>query len=360
MIIGINASKAASVQKTGVENTVFQIIKHLRQIDADNIYNLYTDKPLPEDLISKNFIEKLIPQKRLWHRFRLPLALFRDKPDSYLEMSGGAPSLVPSKNYIMIHDLAFRYFPEAYTKKELILQESTIQSAIHRSAKIIVTLQANKADLQKFYDVDGNNIVVVPLALDKESFRKINDPINPLKLNEPFFISVGRLEKRKNTISSIKAFNKLRDSQKGKIYKLVLVGKQGFGYEEIKKEIDASKYTNDIIEAGYLSNQDIVSLFSLAKALIYPSFYEGFGLPILEAFNCELPVITSDAPPLVEVAGNAALVSKPEDYDGIAAHMESLINDHKLRGDCIKKGKERAESFDWKKTAQEIKNILTK
>lgn len=357
MIIGIDASKASSESKTGVENTIYQIILNLQKIDDKNTYYLYTDKPFKKGFIfNSNFIEKLIPMKRLWHSLRLPLALLRDKPDAFFEGSNRVPTFAPKNTTILIHDFAFKYFPSAYSKFSLIEQENSIKSALSHKAKIMVTLKANKNDLINLYH-PTNKIEVIPLGFDAKPFNDLNVKRNISQQDKPYFIYVGRLEKRKNVHGIIKAFEIFKENSKNDI-ELILVGKKGFGYEEIKQAIDDSKFSKFIVEKGYIEDSELISLLINSKGLIYPSLYEGFGFPVLEGFSAGVPVIISDTPTLKEVASNCAIVVNPEKPIDIANKLEYILKDKSEVKSLIKKGKERVKDFVWQKTANELLKLI--
>lgn len=360
MIIGIDASSAAKEKKTGIDNTAYQIILNLQKIDKINTYYLYSNKSLPKEITkSTNFVEKLIPMNRLWHKFRLPLALFKDKPDVFLELTNGIPSLAPKNSFVLIHDLAFKYFPDAYSKSELLMQEYALSSSIKDAKKLIVTTEATKKDLSKFCNTDPKQVEVVPLSYDSNTFRLLSKLVNPLKFKNPFFLYVGRLEKRKNILNIIKAFNMFRDRASSD-YKLVLIGSKGFGYAEIENEIALSKYKDDILETGFIDNNKLVNLMNLASCLLYPSLYEGFGLPVLESFACGTPVIISNIETLKEVSGDGALIVNQNSPADISSKMLSLVDDKKMRNTLIKSGKKRLKEFDWLSTARNVHNIITK
>jgi len=357
MLIGIDASKTAIKEKTGIDNTAYQIIFNLEKIDQKNTYYLYSNKPINSQLKQRdNFQEKLIPFPKFWNRLRLPLALLRDKPEKFLQLTNVIPSFAPPKTAVLIHDLAFKFFPEAYSSFELILQETAIKSAIEKAELIIFSCNANKKDFLKYYQFPENKIRIVPLAYDDATFKKKGDDKNILT-DSSYFIFVGRLEKRKNLIQIIEAFGNFKDKTKSN-YKLMLVGKKGYGYDEIENKIKNSKHKKDIVITGYLSNEKLADLYRMACGLIYPSLYEGFGLPILEAMACGIPVITSDIPTLKEISGDAALLVDPQNTKSIVEEMEKIAFDKKKRLELISKGLERIKYFSWAKTANQIYKVL--
>lgn len=358
MIIGIDASKITKKEKTGIDNTAYQIISNLIKIDFKNKYYLYTRESLESKIKNNvNVIEKLIPFPKFWTRFRLPLALFRDKPDAFLALTSGMPAMSPKKSIILIHDLAFKYFPEAYSKIEQMQQEMAIQTAISRASTIVVTSEANKKDFLAFYSFPEKQIRVVPLAYDKAAFKKIEFK-DVMGIKGKYFLFVGRLEARKNVVNIVKAFQEFKNGT-GSGHKLVLAGKPGYEYEKVVKQIESDKKVkNDIVMPGFINAENLPDLYAGAEALIYSSLYEGFGIPILEAFAVGTPVITSDVSTIKEVAADAAILVDPKNTSEIATAMESIITNSKLRNDLVQKGLKRSGQFDWFLTAEKFKKIL--
>lgn len=354
MIIGIDASKTSVKEKTGIDNTAYQIILHLEKLDKKNTYYLYSNEPIDNTLLGfENFREKTIPFPRFWNKFRLPLALLRDKPDKFLQLTNNIPSLAPKQTAVFIHDLAFKLFPEAYSAYEKILQESAIRTAFNKAEIIIFSSQSNKADFLKCYKFPENRIRIIPLAYDNTIYRRLSNPKNPLKINSPYFIFVGRLEKRKNIMKLIEAFDQFKSKSKTN-HKLVLVGKKGFGFDEIMNKVKTSKNIKDIALTGFITDEELANLYSLSEALVFPSLYEGFGLPILEAMACGTPVITSNLPTLKEVADDTAILINPLDVNDIANAMEKIAFDKNYKQKLIHKGLDRVKQFSWEKTTKQI------
>jgi glycosyltransferase involved in cell wall biosynthesis len=357
MIIGIDASKAANENKTGVDNVVYQLILNLKKIDKKNNYFLYTNKKLSPELLSDKFIEKLIPFPKFWNKFRLPLALIKDKPDKFLELSYALPPHAPEKSVLLVHDLAFKFFPEAYSKYELMLLESAIEAGVKRAKKIILTGEQNKKDFLKFYKISNEKLSVVKLGYNIESNILVSDARNKLSISQPYFLFVGRIEKRKNVLNIVKAFETYKASSK-KETKLVLAGSDGFGAAEIKKYINLSEYSKDIILPGYIKKEELSPLYSKSLAVVYPSLYEGFGFPILEAFAFGVPVLTSDIPVLHETGGDGALYANPKNPEDIAKKLLEISTDEKLRKELILNGKKQLKLFSWENTAKQVHEIL--
>jgi glycosyltransferase involved in cell wall biosynthesis len=327
----------------------------LTKIDKINKYYLYTNKPLdPILLANSNFTEKLIPFPRFWNRFRLPLALLQDKPDIFIELTSSIPPLSPKNTITLVHDLAFKYFPEAYSKYELLLQENAINIARTKAAIIVFTSESNRKDFIKFYGKPKTNTAVIPLAFNND---KVDASQESTKKDYPYFLSVGRIEKRKNTDNIVKAFELFKDNNPTN-HKLILVGKNGFDYSKTETAILNSKHKNDIIKKGYVEEKELPLLYKNAEALLYPSLYEGFGLPAMEAMSHGTPVITSNVPTIREVVKDAALLVDPQNVDDIVKAMKNIVFEKELRKSLVLKGFQISKEYSWDKTAGEFYKLI--
>lgn len=354
MIIGIDASKAAAVTKTGVENYVYQLLLHLKKIDGKNTYYLFTNKSLPQELVGGNFIQKILPGKFLWNKIFLPIGILKNQPEIFFAPAYNLPAFTPPKSAATFHDLAWIKFPKSYSLSQHINQRLYMRSL--NRAKVVFTVSRSAAeDLKRYFGTPKFKIITIPIA--GNSFNNLLEPKDVLNLKKtPYFLSVGRLEERKNTYNTVKAFEILRGRGVGA--KLVLAGKPGYGYEKIAEAIKNSQYKSDIIRPGYLPQEHMNDLFSGATAIVYPSLYEGFGLTAHEAMLAGTPVITSNVSSLPEVVGDAGLLIDPTKPEEIADAMEKVIKDRSLRDDLVKKGLSQAKRFSWEKTALETLNAL--
>jgi len=359
MIIGIDASKAAVKERTGIENYVYQLILNLKALDRDHIYFLYTNAPLPTELVnSVNFVEKLIPFTYAWNSFFLPLSVYKNPCDVYLQPTDRIPWSAPKKSIGVIHDLAWKYFPNAYNAKNKYFQIKAIKSLAKKDIKTICVSRSTENDLIKFYPVFKKKTKVISLGYDNAIFHQIAKPKNILKLKEKFILFTGRLEERKNLVRLIRAFVILKNEYKI-THKLVLAGSPGYNFDLIKQEIRKSgNFANDIIIPGHIGHDQLPDILSAADVFAFPTLYEGFGLPIIEAMACGAPVLTSGASSMPEVAGKAALFCNPLDENDIAKKLYKLISDEKLRKQLTVSGLNQAAKFSWQKTAEETLTLL--
>ena len=357
MKIGIDAFLLSVKNKTGVENIAFQVVKNIGEIDRENQYYLYTRSNINDIDFPENFYYRYISVPFSYYNIGLPLALIKDKPEKYLGF-GLLPYFRPKKSVSFIYDLAFKYFPETYSGSELVFQNNLLRNILKKAMRVVVPTNSTKNDIIKYFPKFEEKIRVVPLAFNSDIYYKIQNPRDVLGIGSPYILSIGRLEKRKNLLNLTKAFLKFKEKFKTS-HKLVLVGKKGYGYNELEAFIHKHEILkNSVIIPGYIKDEDISHLYAKADLFAYPSLYEGFGLPIIEAMACGTPVLTSKVAATSEVAGNAAYLVEPNDYNEIYEGLNQIINNNSLRQSLIRKSEERIKEFSWRKTAEKVLQIL--
>lgn len=359
MRIGIDASRAVRERPTGTELYSARLIQHLAKIDTKNTYYLYTPTAPPSFLrdLPANFHWKIIPFPRLWSHVRLSLALWLDKPDVVFIPAHVIPLYVPGSVIVTIHDLAFDTFPEAYDFLERWYQRFAVKRAVRKAVSIITPSQATKRDIIRLYGAKPNAIRAIPHGVDDTSKESADIPSIVKKLR-PFFLVIGRLEKRKNVTRIIEAFGRLKKADPSLGTKLVLIGKPGYGYHDITtaKQALPVKIAADIIELGYV--EAIEPYMKAADTFLYPSLYEGFGLPLLEAMMAGTPIITSNISSMPEVVDDAAILVNPESIDELCEAMKILSTSDLSGKQISRRGRERVKEFTWKKTATETLKVL--
>jgi glycosyltransferase involved in cell wall biosynthesis len=262
-----------------------------------------------------------------------------------------------AKKIMTIHDLTFLKYP-FYSNKIVKTYTERIRNCLTYTDLIITFSENTKQDIIKFFSVNPDKIKITSEAsryhnnyLNSEIIENLKNNVN-YNFNLPYILFVSTIEPRKNINNLVKAFNLLK-KQNQIPHQLVLIGQKGWNYENIFQEIECSKFKSEIHYLGYLNDELVALFYTLADVFVYPSFYEGFGLPVLEAMTLGSPVVTSNASSLPEVAGDAAIYINPEDYQSIAQGIYSIINDRNLRDNLINKGKNRANLYSWKRVAEE-------
>lgn len=370
MLIGIDASRAVKKFKTGTEYYSEQIIYHLSLIDKTNDYILYApNMPTDEVLLKlpKNFTWKIMPFPRFWSQIRLSweLKFGKPKPDVVFEPAHTIPIWHHKKTVATLHDLGFKYYPELYTPFERVYHNWCMDFSANRAKQIITPSEYTKKDLIKIYRLNPEKITVIYHGYNKKLYndKKSDLPTSELRhlSSEPYIFFIGRIEEKKNIKGMIEAFRILRKNNQIK-HKLILAGKPGYNYDDIKTQINnlPENIKKDVIELGYVPEKDVAGLIKNADIFFFPSFFEGFGLPIIEAMACGVPVVASDATSISEIAKDCALLISPEKPSEMAKALEKIILDRKLHSLYTKKGLERAKEFLWEKAAQETLSVLEK
>ncbi len=380
-VIGIDASRSNVAQKTGTEYYSQEIIKNLvkmtqsrhpersdRDIERgrkskDLLFRLYSKTPLSYLSKSDNAENKVMPFPKLWSQIRLSWELIQNKPDVLFEPAHTIPIFHPKKIVTTLHDVGFRYFPELYTPLERFYHNWSMSFAVKHATEIIAISEATKKDLIKFYNADPKKITVIYHGFDKEKFTaKKGEAPEPIKKLGEYIYFIGRLEAKKNIKTLIKAFGILRSEHPDLSTKLVLAGRPGYLYEEIegeKNKLDEN-IRKDIIEPGYIPDEIMADYLRFAKVFAFPSKFEGFGMPLVEAMACEIPIVASDCTSIPEITGKAALLHKTEDEKELAEMLYTALTDEKVRGELITNGKKRLELFDWEDAAKRTLGVIEK
>ena len=367
MIVGIDGSRAFLRQRTGIEEYSYQVIKNLRQeLEGHDVF-LYVRKNQAVDFeLPENWIIKKIGWPRLWTQIGLAFEIFLHPIDVLFVPAHTAPWIHPKKTVVTMHGLEYEMMPKAYSMWERFYMRASIKSSCRWAQKIISVSENTKRDLMRLYQVPEEKILVVYEGYDSNfqfsifNFQTIsNEQISNYKNYSPYFLFIGRLEGRKNILGIIETFEILKEKY-GLPHKLLLAGKGGYGYDRIKIQISKSKFQKDIVELGFVKDEEKFELIAGAEVFLFPTFYEGFGIPVLEAQSVGVPVVVSNISSLPEVAGDSALLVDPEKPEEIAESAYGLISDKTLRDDIIKKGYANVARFSWEKCAHEIAGILTK
>lgn len=369
MKIGINARMFVKSQHTGIARSVLEILKVWAEENEENEYYLFSNEnielgiKLPSNwhiVVQKYVINKGI----LWDEFELPKMLKKYKVDVFWGTNFSLPPKVKDiKYYVTIYDLAAFKIKGITEKNNLIKLQLNAKRACKRADKIIAISNATAEDIHNIFKVSRSKIAVSycgGLSLEEKKRNiDINKVDDRLKFSENYFLFVGTIEPRKNIITIIKAFE-YYIKQTNSDMKLVLAGKIGWLCEDVLKAAKESKYSDRILMPGFISDNDRVYLYANACAFIFPSLYEGFGIPILEAFEYNLPVITSRISSMPEVGGEAALyIDEPYDYKGLESLMEKVGSSTEVeKADLIQKIKKQKSKFSWNKNAEEIMRLF--
>lgn len=261
----------------------------------------------------------------------------------------------------IIHDISFEHFKDIFTKKVYMMQKALIPYAAKKSNRILTCSNYSKDDIADKYNINSNKIVLTYCAVSDE-FKRLNLSENEIldirekfKLPDKFILSVGNLQPRKNIKRLLEAFVKLK-KEKDFDLKLVIVGKRAWMYDDIFSILKDNHLESEVILTDYVTNEELVKLYNLSQIFVYPSFFEGFGLPVLEAMSCGTPVATSNVSSLPEVVGDAGVMFDPFNVEEIAEAIWKLCSSLELRNKCISLGLKQCDKFSWKESSDIIYN----
>ncbi len=362
--IGIDGSRSFILNRTGTENYAFQLLKAISQIDQVNQYiiylrpgNQYDPKEWPS-----NFEFKMLKYPFLWTQLGLSLQTWIEKLDLLFVPSHTLPLFRPAslKTVMTIHDLGAEYLPLTHQLKQRLYLKFITNIQMRSATKLIAVSQSTKSDLIKIAKCSPRQIEVIYEGVDQTSPELIKKDILVNLLSDldivykRYFLFVGTVQPRKNIGRLIKAFDKLLKDhpQKYHDYKLVIAGGRGWLSEEIYSLPQELKIESQVKFLGRVSDQLLASLYQGAIALTFPSLFEGFGLPVLEAYRYQLPVVTSKQSSLPEVAGEGAILVDPYDINAIAQGMHQ-VTDIKSSQQLISAGQHQLKQFSWHKAAIE-------
>lgn len=377
-MIGIDASRAFLAKRTGIEEYSYQIIKHLRNELAKEQVVLYVRKQSAVSYrqsaseidfeLPENWRVKELWGPRLWTQGGLALEMWLHPPDVLFVPAHTVPWIHPRETVVTVHGLEYELCPEAYSRWERIYMRWSIKHSCRWASKVIAVSENTKRDLMRLYNVPEEKIRVVYEGIPNFQFSIFNFQ-SKFQISKPYFLFIGRIEARKNVARMIEAFDAFK-KKCGTDHVLALAGKPGFGYEKIVNCKLNIEHSPDVLELGYVSEEEKWELLRNAEGFLFPSLYEGFGLPILEAQSVGVPVLTSITSSLPEVAGGPArnasrsdagggVFVNPESVEDIALGIEKLALDRGFRSAIIEGGRKNVDRFSWEKCAREIAEMLT-
>lgn len=381
MNIGIDIN-CLLFDQSGFGHYTTHLVKNLLILDKKNHYFLYANfirksrqrRQMIDDLVAqtkaKNVTVRVLPLPAHWKEILIGTPypytnLIKDPLDLYFAPHfAGIPKNGFPKMVVTIHDLVFMKFPEHRgALSDFYLKRTKI--AIEKSQQIIADSLSTKKDLIDLLGVSSNKIKVVSLGVD-HLFKKINNQKEIvlrtqkyIDLGQKYILAVGNLEPRKNLSVIVKAFS-LLPLKLQQQYKIVFVGGKGWNNSRLQQTIHDHNLSSKVIFTGFVKDEDLPYIYNRASVFIYPSLYEGFGLPPLEAMACGTPVICSNTSSLPEVVGRAGLLINPQDETEIAQAMKKILNSPLLAQKLSAKGQKQAEKFSWAKTARETLAVFHK
>jgi glycosyltransferase involved in cell wall biosynthesis len=353
--IAIDASRCTVARITGTENYAIRLICALIRLNTSHHLTLYfRDQPRSDLFPTSPLVEqRVIPFRRIWTHIRFAAALWRDKPDVTLVPAHTLPFFFPGCAIATVHDLGFKTFPQAHPMSQRLYLDWTTRYSAHRADIILADSQATADDLHTFYGTSPAKIRVVYPGVDKPIVSDIEAMRRKHKLPKRYFLFIGTLQPRKNIARLVQAYALWRKQHLNESTALVLAGGQGWLYDP-----NWTSGVEGIHLTGYIDDADKGALYAGALALIFPSLYEGFGFPVLEAMSCGTPAIASNTSSLPELVGDAGLLIDPLNIEAIAAAMSRLSENETLRQTYRHRGYQQVEKFTWETAASQLLNAL--
>ena len=360
MRVGLDARTLASDVKSGVEYYVTNLVQAFSRLDGAPEIIAYVDRPISDPIIaaaasSGTVQTRIIRARHGWLRAALPWRLWRDRVELVHLPSTIIPPILPCPAVVTVHDLAWVRYPETYGREDLMMQGFAVLRAANRAARIIVVSESTAQDLRKRYPTAEGKTTVVPLAASGR-YSPDGPGLSPTafpgaeRLGKGYVLYTGGLQPRKNLLRLLAAYAKLRSEEPAP--PLVLAGALSPHAEELKAASRKLGIERHVTFPGYVPDDQLPSLYRSATVFVYPSLYEGFGLPVLEAMASGVPVVTANTSSMPEVADEAAILVDPESVDRLAWAISLLLTDRELRATMVRRGLARSREFTWEDTAR--------
>jgi glycosyltransferase involved in cell wall biosynthesis len=367
MRIAIDAHTVGT-QLAGNVTYITNMIEQFAALDQKNEYDLYVTQPDAFEMYDgrwPNFTaRRILAYKSRLMRFLFSFnAQLRMHPADIFFVQFNAPPFTPCKVVTSIHDLSFEHLPETFKWRSHTQMKITIRRTARNAAHIVTCSEYSRQDIIDTYKIAPEKVTTIPLAA-ADRFRPVTDETELMRIKQKydlpgdFILGVGSVQPRKNLVRLIEAYSILSD--KRDLPPLILVGKKAWLFEDSLKAAVEHGVEDKVRFTDFVPDDDLPGLYTLSTCFVYPSFFEGFGIPPLEAMQCGSPVITGNRTSLPEVVGDAGILVDPFDVTSIADAIDRVLSDSQLRGELRQKGFERAKLFSWKRSARETLDIFEK
>jgi glycosyltransferase involved in cell wall biosynthesis len=371
MRIAVNTRFLLRDHLEGVGYFIFETFTWITNTHKEHQFIFIFDRPYDQRFIFSDNITPVIagPPARhpllwkYWYDIKIPAILKKYKADIFVSADGYCSLKTKLPQCMVVHDLAFLHYPSHSKKSHLRYFKKQMPKFLEKAKTIATVSEFSKKDIIDHYKVSQEKIDVVYSAA-KEIFKPVTEKIkqetkNKYSDTKEYFLCIGAIHPRKNLLNLLKAFSVFKKRLKSNM-KLMLVGRLGWKYGSFMDKLKTYKHLDDVVMLGYTEEQELVNIVSSAYALVYPSLLEGFGVPVLEAMQCETPVITSINSSMQEIANNAALYADPNSHEDIAEKMMRIYKDEDLQKELIEKGKIVSKEYSWHRTAELLWKCIEK
>lgn len=365
---------SASRERAGIGRYARELVRALSRIDRSNPYVLFVPRDAHDELLhydwSPNFPIKRAPLTErylaaVWHRARIPLPIetFIGKVDVFYSPDFLLPPTFAPRKLVTVHDLSYVRVPECFPQPLLNYLNRAVPSSVARADLILADAASTQRDLIDVYRVPAEKIRVLYAGVDPRFGPNVSEAsrarVRALTGGKPYLLSVSTIQPRKNYARLIEAFSKIpNDKLPMPHLQLVIAGGRGWMYEEVFQAVARLGLRDRVMFPAFVADADLPALYANATLFVYPSLYEGFGLPVAEAMACGVPVVSSNASSLPEVGGEAVMYFDPRDVDALADAMRRALTDESLRNDLRARGFAQAKKFSWDKAAVELHRYL--
>lgn len=369
MRIAINTRFLIKDKLEGIGIYTHELSKNLVQLLPEHDFYFLFDRPFSSDFIFGNNVQPLVvsPPARhpflwyWWFEYSIPKVFQQNKIDVFFSPDGFCSLSTNIKQILTIHDIGFERFPEHTPFLVRNYYRHFTAKYCHKAQRIFTVSKFTKQEISTVYNIPSNKIEVAYNAFENtsnSSSKNVHQIDSRLSSQIPYFIFVGAVHPRKNVLGLLKAFEYFK-SNFSQQHQLVIVGRKAWLNKNVEDFYQKMRFKNDVVWIEQIQREDLIHLTQQSFAMVYPSWYEGFGIPVLEAMQLGVPVIASNTTSLPEITGDAALLISPNETIEIAMAMQRLIEDKMLRNQLIEKGKKQAQQFIWKTSAMKIANALT-
>ena len=363
MLIAVNTRFIVTGQLEGYGYFTKEVFFLLAHNHPEHQFIFFFDRPFDTSLIfPKNVTPVIVPPKarhalsfRWWFDVKIPLALKKYKADVFVSPDGFCSLFTKVPQVLVIHDLAFIHHPKFIPTIHRIFYKRYTPLFLKKASVVATVSEFSKNDIIDQYHVDEQKIINVSSAA-KTIFQPVEwDEKEAIKTEYAegceYFVFVGGIHPRKNLLNLLKAFSLFKKRQRSNM-KLLVAGRMAWDYDKITEKMETYKFRQDVKLLGYVGEAALAKLVAAAYALVFPSYFEGFGVPILEAMQSHVPVITSNTSSMTEIGEEAALYADPTDAADIADQMKRIFTNENLRGQLVEKGKVVASKYRWQRTSE--------
>ncbi len=369
MRIGVNTRLLLQGKLEGIGHFTHELLKRIVLAHPEHQFFFFFDRPYHESFVYANNVTPIVlkPQARhpflfyAFTEFAIPKALKKYKIDVYFSPDGLGLTKPKVPTIVAFHDLAFLHFPQYVSKLEKWHYHTYFPKFAQSASHIVAVSEYTKTDLVKHYQVLPEKVSVVYNGV-KDIYKPLDYAVqqqirDTYTQGHSYFLFVSAIHPRKNVLNLLKAFVKFKRFQKTNM-KLVMVGRMAWQTKEIEEAKELMPFKDDVIWMGYMEAEALSLLMGSAYALVYPSFFEGFGIPIADALACNIPVITSNVSSMPEVGGDAALYVDPHSVEDITAKLSFLYKDEALRNKLIANCQSQVAKFNWDTSADKLWQII--